>query len=143
MTTVRAAGFLIFRNDTVIEYLLLKASYGKKHWSPPKGHVDPGEDDFTTAVRETREEAGYSDTELIIFKDKPYTLKYAAHGKPKSVVYWLAQLVNFNNDPKLSDEHTDFRWLNKDETKLLEGNADFGEMVDYFHNEISNLKDIN
>lgn len=34
----RAAGFLIFRNfDASIEYLLLKASYGKFHWTPPKG----------------------------------------------------------------------------------------------------------
>lgn len=86
----RAAGFLIFREfNSQIEYLLLKASYGTKHWTPPKGkilellddiivwlidlffvlithlsyllsigHVDRGEDDFTTALRETREEAG-------------------------------------------------------------------------------------
>ena len=45
----RAAGFVIFRRMAgQIEYLLLKASYGNKHWTPPKGHVDPGEDDFTT-----------------------------------------------------------------------------------------------
>lgn len=55
----RAAGFLIFRLvNSQAEYLLLKASYGSFHWSPPKGHVDPGEDDFTTALRETQEEAG-------------------------------------------------------------------------------------
>lgn len=34
----RAAGFLIFREfNNKIEYLLLKASYGSKHWTPPKG----------------------------------------------------------------------------------------------------------
>lgn len=34
----RAAGFLIFRRlNSQIEYLLLKASYGDKHWTPPKG----------------------------------------------------------------------------------------------------------
>lgn len=55
----RAAGFVIFRRiRDEVEYLLLKASYGNFHWSSPKGHVDPGEDDYTTAVRETREEAG-------------------------------------------------------------------------------------
>ena len=55
----RAAGFVIFRRlHEQIEYLLLKASYGDFHWSSPKGHVDPGEDDYTTAVRETREESG-------------------------------------------------------------------------------------
>lgn len=41
----RAAGFLIFRRlNAQIEYLLLKASYGNKHWTPPKGiniHFQP------------------------------------------------------------------------------------------------------
>lgn len=34
----RAAGFVILRklNET-IEYLMLQASYGNNHWSPPKG----------------------------------------------------------------------------------------------------------
>jgi len=55
----KAAGFVIFRRLCgEIQYLLLKASYGSFHWSSPKGHVDPGEDDFTTALRETKEEAG-------------------------------------------------------------------------------------
>ncbi|XP_017471573.1 PREDICTED: bis(5'-nucleosyl)-tetraphosphatase [asymmetrical] isoform X1 [Rhagoletis zephyria] len=55
----RAAGFVIFRRiEEQIQYLLLRASYADFHWSSPKGHVDPGEDDFTTALRETREEAG-------------------------------------------------------------------------------------
>jgi len=55
----KAAGFVIFRRLCgEIQYLLLKASYGSFHWSSPKGHVDPGEDDYTTALRETKEEAG-------------------------------------------------------------------------------------
>ena len=34
----RAAGFLIYRKfNEKIEYLLLKASYGSHHWTPPKG----------------------------------------------------------------------------------------------------------
>lgn len=36
--TRRAAGFLIFRRfNSEIEYLMLKASYGSHHWTPPKG----------------------------------------------------------------------------------------------------------
>lgn len=38
MDVKRAAGFLIFRRlDGKTEYLLLRASYGSKHWTPPKG----------------------------------------------------------------------------------------------------------
>lgn len=36
--STKAAGLLIFRHlRENIEYLLLKASYGSHHWSPPKG----------------------------------------------------------------------------------------------------------
>lgn len=36
----RAAGFLLYRKfESEIQYLLLKASYGNKHWTPPKGIV--------------------------------------------------------------------------------------------------------
>jgi len=35
---VVAAGLIVFRRITSkVEYLLLKASYGDFHWSPPKG----------------------------------------------------------------------------------------------------------
>lgn len=37
---VRAAGFILFRKvppKNVIEYLLMQTSYGKNHWTPPKG----------------------------------------------------------------------------------------------------------
>lgn len=34
----RAAGFLVYRLvSSDIQYLLLKASYGSHHWTPPKG----------------------------------------------------------------------------------------------------------
>ena len=69
---VRAAGLLIFRKSSnIVEYLLLQASYEPFHWTPPKGidqikgpkitfagHVDPGEDEWTAALREVQEEAG-------------------------------------------------------------------------------------
>lgn len=34
----RAAGFLVYRLvSKEIQYLLMKASYGSFHWTPPKG----------------------------------------------------------------------------------------------------------
>lgn len=36
--SVRAAGYVIYRRlSDKIEFLLLQASYGDYHWSPPKG----------------------------------------------------------------------------------------------------------
>jgi len=38
MRELRASGFVIFRLAcSQIEYLLLQASYGTHHWTPPKG----------------------------------------------------------------------------------------------------------
>ncbi|KAM8715894.1 hypothetical protein ACLKA7_002868 [Drosophila subpalustris] len=129
----KAAGFVLFRRLCgQIEYLLLKASYGDFHWSAPKGHVDPGEDDFTTALRETKEEAGYDEKDLIIYRDKKVTLNYEVKGKPKIVIYWLAELRNPNQPVILSEEHTELKWLAKDAAKDLAGFKDYQEMIDKF-----------
>ncbi|XP_033151324.1 bis(5'-nucleosyl)-tetraphosphatase [asymmetrical] [Drosophila mauritiana] len=133
----KAAGFVIFRRLCgEIQYLLLKASYGSFHWSSPKGHVDPGEDDFTTALRETKEEAGYDEKDLIIYKDTPLTLNYEVKGKPKIVIYWLAELRNPCQEPILSEEHTDLKWLPKEEAKQCVGFKDNQVMIDKFHQMI-------
>ncbi|XP_039481193.1 bis(5'-nucleosyl)-tetraphosphatase [asymmetrical] [Drosophila santomea] len=133
----KAAGFVIFRRLCgEIEYLLLKASYGSFHWSSPKGHVDPGEDDFTTALRETKEEAGYDEKDLLIYKDTPLTLNYEVQGKPKIVIYWLAELRNPCQEPILSEEHTDLKWLPKEEAKQCVGFKDNQVMIDKFHQMI-------
>ncbi|XP_016964284.1 bis(5'-nucleosyl)-tetraphosphatase [asymmetrical] [Drosophila biarmipes] len=133
----KAAGFVIFRRLCgEIQYLLLKASYGSFHWSSPKGHVDPGEDDYTTALRETKEEAGYDEKDLIIYKDTPLTLNYQVQGKPKIVIYWLAELRNPCQEPILSEEHTDLKWLPRDAAKECVGFKDNQDMIDRFHQMI-------
>jgi len=38
--TLLAAGLIVFRRMSGnLEYLMLKASYGDYHWSPPKGRT--------------------------------------------------------------------------------------------------------
>ena len=107
---VRAAGLIIFRRFSHdIEYLMMQTSYGEHHWTPPKGHVDPGENDMQTALRETEEESGLKpkDFELLDFKRE---LHYLVKQKPKVVVYWLAELKNEHAEVKLSNEHQAYEW---------------------------------
>ncbi|KAK6748850.1 hypothetical protein RB195_001460 [Necator americanus] len=59
-----------------VEFLLLQASYPPYHWTPPKGHVDPGEDEWVAALRETKEEAGLLQDQLKIYEDCHETLCY-------------------------------------------------------------------
>jgi 8-oxo-dGTP pyrophosphatase MutT (NUDIX family) len=52
------AGCVVFRNDGAdTQYLVVSSSDGL-NWVLPKGHIDPGENAATAAVRELWEEAG-------------------------------------------------------------------------------------
>lgn len=99
-TVVRAAGLVVFRRfSNRVEFLLLQASYPPHHWTPPKGrrfdaklglltqrsqasglgHVDPGEDEWVAALRETKEESGILQEHLKIYEDCHETLRYEVH----------------------------------------------------------------
>ncbi len=132
---IRAAGFIIFRLSPtkVSEYLLLQASYGQHHWTPPKGHVDPGEDDWQTAVRETCEEAGLSaEKDLKVIEDFKVEMNYEVQrrGKlqKKLVTYWLARLIT-STSVTLSDEHQDFRWASLEDACKLSGYEDMNKAL--------------
>jgi bis(5'-nucleosidyl)-tetraphosphatase len=101
--------------------------------------VDPGESDFQTALRETLEESGYLESDLKIYQDYKIELNYLVKNKPKIVIYWLAELINLEKDPKLSEEHTEFKFLSKSEAKIISGYEDFSKMLDHFENVIKNL----
>ncbi|XP_033749545.1 bis(5'-nucleosyl)-tetraphosphatase [asymmetrical]-like [Pecten maximus] len=117
---VVAAGFIVFRSlSSEIQYLLLQTSYGQHHWTPPKGHVDPGESEFETALRETAEEAGLNKSHLEIVDNFKKTLHYPVNGRPKRVVYWLAKMKDPEMPVTLSDEHIDFKWLKLEEANKL------------------------
>ena len=122
---LRAAGLIIFRRESFTkpsEYLLLQTSYGKHHWTPPKGHVDPGESDMETALRETEEESGLTRGSLHVMENIRKTLNYEVRGKPKTVIYWPAQVKSYNVPIRLSREHQDFKWLTVEKAcELLHG----------------------
>ncbi|XP_046970022.1 bis(5'-nucleosyl)-tetraphosphatase [asymmetrical] [Vanessa cardui] len=134
MSPTRAAGLVIYkRSNQIINFLLLQTSYGEHHWTPPKGHVDPGESDWVTALRETKEEAGLSENELEIYKDISKTLNYQVKGKPKAVVYWLAQVKDPDQNVTLSDEHQDFKWLPLEQAQEISGFEDMKKLLAEFH----------
>ena len=75
------------------------------------GHVDLDESDMETALRETQEEAGFVSNDLKIFEDARHEMSYKVKGKPKIVIYWLAELLNLDKPVRLSNEHQAFDWL--------------------------------
>lgn len=92
------------------------------------GHVDRGEtDEMVTAFRETEEESGLRKSDLKVYTDAKKTTSYKVKGKPKTVIYWLAELINPSATVQLSDEHQDFKWLSIQNACLY---AKYDEMVD-------------
>lgn len=78
-----------------------------------------------TALRETREEAGLEAGQLTIIEGFRRELNYVAREKPKTVVYWLAEVKDCDVEIRLSHEHQAYRWLGLDEACQL---AQFEEM---------------
>jgi diadenosine hexaphosphate hydrolase (ATP-forming) len=83
---VEGAGGVVFRPDGAV--LLLRHLDGT--WVFPKGHLDPGEDALTAALREVEEEAGVrascpdaSLTETTRYKN--------ARGTPRVITWFLLQ----------------------------------------------------
>ena len=60
----RAGGVVIRHNNGVVEYLMVTSNANKKRWIIPAGHVEAGETDEETALREVYEEAGVQTTVL-------------------------------------------------------------------------------
>ncbi|GMT29371.1 hypothetical protein PFISCL1PPCAC_20668, partial [Pristionchus fissidentatus] len=135
---VRAAGLVVFRRAPAIEFLLLQASYPPHHWTPPKGHVDPGEDEWTAALRETKEEANIDKEQLQIFEDVHKTLAYEVKGKPKTVKYWAAQLKN-PEGVTLSHEHQHWKWAPLDEAVKIADYAEMGELLREFNEKLTKM----
>ncbi|XP_033634835.1 bis(5'-nucleosyl)-tetraphosphatase [asymmetrical]-like [Asterias rubens] len=127
---VKAGGLLVFRRcQQKIEYLMLKKPRHKLHWSPPKGHVDAGETNYDAAIRETFEEAALREEHLSIYKDKCWTLTYLTKGnRTKEVVYWLAQLRDWNTPIKLSNEHDGYKWVVISDALEMSDRANWPEM---------------
>ena len=83
----KSCGAVVFRKTgRGLLYLLVKNRNGR-HWGFPKGHVEQGESEQQTAVREVLEETGLHITVLDGFRE---TCEYRPFGKIKKQVVFFA-----------------------------------------------------
>jgi bis(5'-nucleosidyl)-tetraphosphatase len=95
------------QNDELL-ILLIKHKNGN-HWAFPKGHVENGETEVETALREIKEETNLSVRILSGFKQ---TVTYSPKaGIIKDVVYFAADYVSGIVKPQ-PEEIIDIRWVN-------------------------------
>ena len=109
----KSCGAIVYRKlgDTY-QLLLIKHKFGG-HWSFPKGHVEKGENEFQTALREVKEETGL---EVTLQKEFRQCVEYfpKPHVK-KMVVYFLGPA-----DPEAQvhcqeEEVSETTWANMDQ----------------------------
>ena len=88
----------------------------KTLWDIPGGRIDPGSTLFDNLKREIEEETGFTivdEPRLIAAQDIIYEGKHVVrltyYTKTEGVI------------PKLSDEHSEYRWLSKAELKSFDG----------------------
>lgn len=111
----KSCGAVIWRDrDGVREYLLARHNGG--HWSFPKGHVEGGETEAETALREIREETG-----LLAQLDTGFryvSTYYPKHNVIKDVVFFLATITGGTQHPQ-EEEISQLQWSAFAETRSL------------------------
>ena len=80
----KSCGAVIFDGDKVLVIQQIKG-----HWGFPKGHVEKGETEVQTAIREIKEE---TNLDVEIDESKRYVERYSPEeGIEKDVVYFVAK----------------------------------------------------
>ncbi len=104
----RSCGAIVFRkiNDEY-RYLIIK-NKRSIHWSFPKGHVEAGETDEETAVREVLEESGLH---IEIIPDFKTSSEYRVLGRVEKSVTIYAATTSDTNTIIQESEIEDYAWL--------------------------------
>ena len=84
----KSCGCIIINNEKV----LLVYEKNRNFWGFPKGHIEEGETEIETALREVKEEVGL---EVEIDLEKRYTLNYIIRDEiDKTTVLYIAKTKN-------------------------------------------------
>jgi bis(5'-nucleosidyl)-tetraphosphatase len=104
----KSCGAVVYNTlGSSLEFLIIKHKNGE-HWGFPKGHVEQGESEEETAIREVYEETGIK---IEITTGFTHRMKYSPKvGTVKEVVYFIG--ASKDKDVKCQEsEIEDFKWL--------------------------------
>ncbi|MFA5080678.1 MAG: NUDIX domain-containing protein [Candidatus Paceibacterota bacterium] len=101
----------IHRKRGEIYFLLIKHLIG--HWGFPKGHMEDGETEQETALREFTEEVGIKNCEIVNgFKHSQTYYFYRKEGKIfKEVIFFLGIVRNIEDIKIQEEEISEFGWF--------------------------------
>ncbi len=99
----KSCGAIVIEDGKV---LLVKHNAG--HWDFPKGHVEEGETEFETAIREVKEE---TNIDIKIEKENRYISEYSPkEDVMKTVIYFLGEKIGGEDKPQI-EEVSDVEWV--------------------------------
>lgn len=104
----KSCGAIVYRKFHGNTEILLIKHVNSGHWSFPKGHVEEGETEAETAIREVKEETG-----LDIMLDTTFreTVQYYPRkDTQKVVVYFLAKAKSYELIPQ-EEEIAAIKWV--------------------------------
>lgn len=137
---VTSAGGVVYRWDNSSPLFLLLASNKRGVWCLPKGLIEEGEDEVTTAMREVREETGVSRVKL---HGRLGAIKYqfGFRGKTydKTVHFFLFETDQA--DAKVGTEHDAMEWMSHDKALQTLSYPNEKEMLVKAWNMIQSEKD--
>ena len=103
----KSCGALVYRkHGDRTELLLIKHRFGG-HWSFPKGHVELGENEFQTALREVKEETGSTATIIKYIGKSQYSFNTAQSVVMKDVHWYLMMSDSYYSKPQREEFFTD------------------------------------
>ncbi|WP_010295565.1 bis(5'-nucleosyl)-tetraphosphatase [Clostridium senegalense] len=109
MKVERSCGGILFRrNNKKIEFLLVKSIGRRGYWGFPKGHMESGETERDTALREIKEETGLSNIKL--YENLKITDSYSIKkDNIKEVTFFIGEALSYN--VKIQEEEiADYMW---------------------------------
>lgn len=107
MKKEKSCGCIILNDKN--EILLILQTEG--HWGLPKGHVEEGEAEEQTAIREVKEE---TNIDVIVNTNLKYSMVYnPKEDVEKEVVYFIAKNTSNDCKPQL-EEVQEMKWLDID-----------------------------
>lgn len=107
----KSCGAVIFNETAGERYFLLVKNRNGKHWGFPKGHIEVGETEEQTALREIKEE---TDLDVTIMDGFRKTSVYRLFGRvKKKVVIFVAKSATKKVKVQNSEIET-YKWLKED-----------------------------
>lgn len=111
MKKEKSCGTICINNEKVLIIKQMQGFYGF-----PKGHVEIGETEVETAIRETKEE---TNIDVVVDEDLRFSLSYIVNDNiDKEVVYFVAKPLNSFITIQES-ELLDAKWVNIEDVESI------------------------